>query len=1402
MVYQLLKLIVFGLCGFVVLAQTPFMDSNCQSYVQRGMVTGSYEKGRGIDRSYNWELIKKNYNDKASELESLISESGSLNQVAEKTKLCQGEGNPPNNCSSFQAHCLRELKNRGLGDLFQAWSLRLDECLNNPNIIYKGQTIKYKEAYGENCEPEKVIRNVKGVQYIKKDFDKFDEQLPDDVRALWEELNQKYAQWENSLDLLAQGRESGIKDENEKDEFIAAKAQTDKILDECKHHFDISLAGHQPTPCLTDKSSPFGEKNEFKDFIKEIDDLSKSQSLVINVADQDIEKAVLARLYIARITGEANHDKESLSKALCRVKGERKQFDFCSSQFSKQRNQLVEKAMNQLPRDLPQIDIDNEVKNINTSLSDIKPLCRNIKKAESTISMSWMASDPKDSAHNKAFVRKMRSDGYKDKKELSRKVREVYVDKLMANSMIPGMMGTDALKRLRLSETIDNCDIKPVNKKDVLKAIYQSKSVALESINESIEHINEPRAKANYNRLKDILRTNPAGVYQAIVDNKNPDLASFVCNTLRKQKNWDKAYSIGKGVLVGALVASAFIPGVGAATIPLATALTTIELAEAGNQILEGRQDRRAYIQQGVANQFVDFEGLKSTEEKIDGAITNAAIEIALEWGTVGVGKALKTTSNLISTRKVRKNSQLAINKADYKKLTTSGKNNIQNFFQQNKLSEEFSKKLNKFSNDPVSIEYIRLFTGKMSPQEVERFFQELSRFKNVEDFKAFAKNISADQIKSSDDFFIAMAKFKSNGKELELIAAKTDQQLLEFKNTNKAEDDVVTIDYNKLSDSSKLDVQERIKIKKEIKKSVENIKAGDQVKLSDGKVFNIKKVISSEGGKNQVFELDDGSILRMYKSSEKERQMFGPNAYLAGSEKLANEGLNIPKVLEVDPNGMWIRVEKVDIDDSVGTFNDYMKKRGELSPDVVKQVDESFLNFSEATAKYEKLDDFHTEQIVYGKDGKWHYLDPGRVNIKSSDDYGSSVFRNNSDYRENYGGHKLLVEAEKRIALKRAKPNTLTRLQPTSKEFTEMSVRDARFIDDIPETYLKELNTAVYDDFYTGYYKSAKDTPYIDTFKKMHSRYQSYKGITSGAAKEIRPGVIRDGQSAVPIHMLGKANFKKASQSVRESLGKMKPGENVFNVPASASSQIKSRYKNLEDLNQYYTPAGLKMNKADYFKNKIKGTDNDALVEYMNKNYDLQGIEAEQLANISKTKSYDEVANEAFRLAHKHESSNILSEIVNNGNKPVGDLLNDYNIKTVDVEMTPGIPKSDKTKIINFTTSSSAPRYRLMVFPKGQNLKSYEKVLNNKMSNLKNNGSKMSDDEFLDEVAEFYHTGINGHMFEKGNNSLMMTQINVMLKDRGMRHISHGRLDFNAFSQNLDDFKGTFKETILEAQK
>jgi hypothetical protein len=65
--------------------------------------------------------------------------------------------------------------------------------------------------------------------------------------------------------------------------------------------------------------------------------------------------------------------------------------------------------------------------------------------------------------------------------------------------------------------------------------------------------------------------------------------------------------------------------------------------------------------------------------------------------------------------------------------------------------------------------------------------------------------------------------------------------------------------------------------------------------------------------------------------------------------------------------------------------------------------------------------------------------------------------------------------------------------------------------------------------------------------------------------------------------------------------------------------------------------------------------------------------------------------------------------------------------------------------------------------------------------------------------IAEYYHLGINAHLFERGNNSLLMSQVNYFLKYLGLNPIRHQYWDYVALINHSDDFERIFIEAIKE---
>lgn len=78
-------------------------------------------------------------------------------------------------------------------------------------------------------------------------------------------------------------------------------------------------------------------------------------------------------------------------------------------------------------------------------------------------------------------------------------------------------------------------------------------------------------------------------------------------------------------------------------------------------------------------------------------------------------------------------------------------------------------------------------------------------------------------------------------------------------------------------------------------------------------------------------------------------------------------------------------------------------------------------------------------------------------------------------------------------------------------------------------------------------------------------------------------------------------------------------------------------------------------------------------------------------------------------------------------------------------------------------------------------------KILNESNTDLK-----------LDLIATYYHVAINGHFFVAGNNSILMSQVNVLLQGIGYRPINHGAIAYLALLLNSKQFNQFFKTQLI----
>ncbi|MFT3733507.1 MAG: hypothetical protein QM776_00450 [Rhodocyclaceae bacterium] len=67
-----------------------------------------------------------------------------------------------------------------------------------------------------------------------------------------------------------------------------------------------------------------------------------------------------------------------------------------------------------------------------------------------------------------------------------------------------------------------------------------------------------------------------------------------------------------------------------------------------------------------------------------------------------------------------------------------------------------------------------------------------------------------------------------------------------------------------------------------------------------------------------------------------------------------------------------------------------------------------------------------------------------------------------------------------------------------------------------------------------------------------------------------------------------------------------------------------------------------------------------------------------------------------------------------------------------------------------------------------------------------------------IEPIAEYYHLGINAHLFERCNNSLLMSQVNWLLAHFGLTSIAHQLLDYQAFSHHTEGFIPLFNAAVL----
>ena len=79
---------------------------------------------------------------------------------------------------------------------------------------------------------------------------------------------------------------------------------------------------------------------------------------------------------------------------------------------------------------------------------------------------------------------------------------------------------------------------------------------------------------------------------------------------------------------------------------------------------------------------------------------------------------------------------------------------------------------------------------------------------------------------------------------------------------------------------------------------------------------------------------------------------------------------------------------------------------------------------------------------------------------------------------------------------------------------------------------------------------------------------------------------------------------------------------------------------------------------------------------------------------------------------------------------------------------------------------------------------------------------SEQDRSKFLDLLSDYFHLMTNCHPFYRINNSVIMNQVNYVLRIHGLRPVAHGDMDLLATMVGYKKFREFFKEYIDRFQR
>ncbi len=129
-----------------------------------------------------------------------------------------------------------------------------------------------------------------------------------------------------------------------------------------------------------------------------------------------------------------------------------------------------------------------------------------------------------------------------------------------------------------------------------------------------------------------------------------------------------------------------------------------------------------------------------------------------------------------------------------------------------------------------------------------------------------------------------------------------------------------------------------------------------------------------------------------------------------------------------------------------------------------------------------------------------------------------------------------------------------------------------------------------------------------------------------------------------------------------------------------------------------------------------------------------------------------------------------------------------------------PGIPEEGLPKN---NIAKNFPSERMHIYPGAKYIPAYLDRMQELMKKIRGCES-CSRHELVSYIADYYHTGVNAHLFLRANQSLLMSQINYMLLRIGLSgvpplRVGGQKLDTMALLMGSERFKKYFIEEVLE---